>query len=197
LQRSYFNSCYAAASFAWLWTGYNAFDVFVNPLTDISYWVKVMAGTAELTVFGLGLVALWRAQGVVSSIVADQVDGRTRVRMKVHRMVPFMRPREIVVNLEDLWLKGQLADPEARRKMSVLLQPQRQLAATPFWKAPLKKTSFFFWSVFSNIQRAFTMANFSYLSVQRDGREVELRLDELGVTSAEFGTLCRYIASTD
>jgi hypothetical protein len=169
----------------------------MNPLSPISYWVKVMSGGAELTAFGLGVVALWRAQGVVSSIIADQVNGRTRLRIKVHRMIPFTGQREIVANLEDLWLKGQLADPEARRNISVLLQPQRQLAATPFWKAPRKKTSLFFWSIFSNIQRVFSMGSFSYLSVQRDGRDVELRLDELGVTTAEFGTLCRYISSTE
>lgn len=193
---SYIGACYSTATCAWIYAVYGTYNQWINPLTDLSIWLKVPLGLIQVIMFGLGMLALSRARNVVSTITAKHADGRTRVYIGIRRWNPFMRRKEISADLTELSLWGELANAETRRAISILQERQKVLESTPFLKAPGKKISIFFWSIFTNIKRAFAQHFFSYLIVKQPNRERQLRLDELGEITPEFGKLCDRIGKT-
>ncbi|KAI1913141.1 hypothetical protein LOZ53_002614 [Ophidiomyces ophidiicola] len=116
--------------------------------------------------------------------------GQTQLSIKVRRMLPFLKQREILVTPEQLSFSRQLVVPhehlteEGRIAAQKRWESQRVVSETPFYKAPLKKINLGLWMFFMNTRRLFTQEHFVYTKIA--GKKSDFRMDTMGTLSPEL-----------
>lgn len=183
--RGYIISCYAVGLFAYAYAAYNSYIHFVDPLGEVSRWIKYLFGGVCVVAGATGTVFLMRGRGLVSSITAQRMGNETRLHLTIRRPGPFMKPREVVISPKELSFSHELVAPdpeaadEAYRSVQAQLAAHKRIESTPFYKAPIAKTSFLMWKGFTSVRKVFTQEGFIYLTVP-GGKSNELRLDTAG-----------------
>lgn len=192
--RGYIISCYAVGLFAYAYAAYNSYVHFVDPLGEVSTWIKYLFGGVCVVAGATGTVFLLRGKGLVSSIVAHRAGNETKLHLSIRRPAPFLKPREVVISPVELSFSHELVSPapevadEAWHSVQEQLATHRRIESTPFYKAPIAKTSFLMWKGFTSVRKVFTQEGFIYLTVP-GGKSNDLRLDTAGKVTPELELL--------
>lgn len=191
----YMFSCYSIGMLAYMYGVYNSYALLINPVGEVPNWMKYLFGGICVIAGGIGTIFVMRATGVVASITARRAGSGTNLLIRVRRPIPFLKQREIVVPPSQLNLSHKLLGPaetglpkkhmvEVRRQ----LENHRKMEATPFYRAPISKTSFLMWKGFNSARKAFTADGFIYVTVT-GAKKSELRLDTAGRISPKLELL--------
>ena len=138
----------------------------------------------------MGTAFLWRGTNLISSITATRSKDKSQLLVKVRRVAPFLRQREIVTSPSQLSISRRLVVPpsqitsEGWDEAQKQLQNQRALAKRGFFDAPISKISFSIWRIFMNARRLFTQEHFVYVTIE--GHKGSFRLDTTGEISQDF-----------
>lgn len=188
--RSYIFGAYSIAFFCYLYAGYNFYATSANPIIKVAKWQEYTFAGICVVMGAMGTVFLRRGGNLIASITASRSQGKTQLLIKVRRMVPFRKQREIIATPEQVSFSRQLGVPytriskESRVAAQKLLEAQHAVSQTPFFKAPLKRTSLALWRIFMNSRRLFTQENFVYAKIA--GHKSDFRLDTMGYLSPEL-----------
>lgn len=189
-QRSYIFGAYSIAFFCYLYAGYNFYATSANPIVQVAKWQEYTFAGICVVMGAMGTVFLRRGGNLIASITASRSQGKTQLLIKVRRMVPFRKQREIIATPEQISFSRQLGVPytrvskEARVAAQKLMEAQHAVSQTPFFKAPLKRTSLALWRIFMNSRRLFTQENFVYAKIA--GHKADFRVDTMGYLSPEL-----------
>lgn len=188
--RSYVIGAYSLATFCYCYTGYNAYITVFDPVAGVGRLEGILLGGACLVTAMMGTVFLSRGSNLISSITATRSQGQTQLLVRVRRMVPFLRQREIAARPSQMSLSNRLVVPlsqhnsEGWKEAQRQLENQRALEKKNFFKAPISKISFAVWRIFMNARRLFTQEHFLHLKI--DGQKGSFRLDTTGEMSQHF-----------
>ncbi|KAK2850651.1 hypothetical protein FQN49_005453 [Arthroderma sp. PD_2] len=192
-QRSYMIGAYTTASFCYMYAGYNFYTSSIDPVLKILWWQELLFGGICFIMAVMGTVFFRRGFGLISQINATSINGQTQLSIKVRRMIPFLKHREVLVSPSELSISQKVCVGESEltkkgwKESQERLVQQRNLDDTPFLKMPIRKTSLSIFRAFSNARRLFTQEHFVYLTTK--GQKATLRLDALGTFSPEFHML--------
>ncbi|KAL1954618.1 hypothetical protein VTO42DRAFT_859 [Malbranchea cinnamomea] len=198
--RGYMACCYMIGLFCYSYAVWNVYVTVIDARSTLGTIVKYATAGVCVVMGAMGTRFLFLSTNLISSIRAQMTSNGSRLYIRVRRPIPFMKQREIVAKPSELTLSRRLVvSPDvlvADQQWSELqaqLERHRKVEATPLWKAPITKTSFLIWKIFSTIRRVFLQENFAYLSVE--GQSGQLRLDLTGTVSQELEILSDFIAS--
>ncbi|EAS28862.3 uncharacterized protein CIMG_07608 [Coccidioides immitis RS] len=189
--RSYILGAVSVATFCYLYAGYNFYTTSIDPLMQVAKWQEYTFAGICVVMAAMGTVFLRRGGNLIASITASRPQGQqTQLSIKVRRMVPFPRQREIIATPDQISFSRQLVVPhsqmseEGRAAAQKRWESERAVSQMAFFKAPLKKTSHAFWKFFVNSRRLFTQEHFAYVKIE--GQTADFRLDTLGTFSSEL-----------
>lgn len=197
--RAYVFSAYSTAIFCYVYTGWHLYTSFFDIKVDISRWIKGFFAGMCIVMGAMGTVVLRRGSNLVSAMSAVRSQGQTNVHIKVRRMIPFAKHKELVTTPEEIsFSRSVLASPglDASDRLGSVDQQWRarkEMHMLPFYKAPLKKISFASWSAFMNMRRIITQEYFVYMSL-KDQKQT-LRVDLTGDFAPVFRDLERGVFS--
>nr|KMM69601.1 hypothetical protein CPAG_05916 [Coccidioides posadasii RMSCC 3488] len=189
--RSYILGAVSVATFCYLYAGYNFYTTSIDPLMQVAKWQEYTFAGICVVMAAMGTVFLRRGGNLIASITASRPQGQqTQLSIKVRRMVPFLRQREIIATPDQISFSRQLVVPhsqmseEGRAAAQKRWESERAVSQMAFFKDPLKKTSQAFWKFFVNSRRLFTQEHFAYVKIK--GQTADFRLDILGTFSSEL-----------
>ncbi|EFR03623.1 hypothetical protein MGYG_06617 [Nannizzia gypsea CBS 118893] len=192
-QRSYIIGAYTTASFCYMYAGYNFYTSSIDPILKIQWWQELLFGGICFVMAIMGTVFFRRGFGLISQISAANLNGQTKISIKVRRMLPFLKQREFTLAPSELSFSQKVTVSEMELTKAGWSESQQKFARqralddTPFFKKPVQKTSLAFFRTFSNARRLFTQEHFVYVNIE--GQKRTLRLDALGSFSPEFHML--------
>ncbi|WEW59987.1 hypothetical protein PRK78_005469 [Emydomyces testavorans] len=188
--RSYMFGAYSTALFCYLYGGYNFYATSVDPIVKVAKWQEYTFAGVCVLMAAMGTVFLRRGANLIASITATRSQGQTQLLIKVRRMVPFRKQREIIATPDQISFSRQLVVPQAHMTEEGRVAAQKQweshraISKVSFFKAPLKKTSLALWRLFMSSRRLFTQEHFAYVKVA--GHNTEFRMDTMGEVSPEL-----------
>ncbi|EGD92172.1 hypothetical protein H112_00246 [Trichophyton rubrum D6] len=192
-QRSYIIGAYTTASFCYMYAGYNFYTSSIDPVLKIQWWQELLFGGICFVMAIMGTVFFRRGFGLISQINAVNLNGKTQLSIKVRRMLPFMKQRELTLAPSELSISQKVTVSEVELTKAGWSESQQRFARqralddTHFFKMPVQKTSLAIFRAFSNARRLFTQEHFVYVNIK--GQKSTLRLDALGSFSPEFHML--------
>lgn len=197
--RSYIATSYAITAFCYMYAGWNLYTITA---TDVQLEIlsKSLVGFLCVVTSGMGTIFLLRGTNLISKITAaHSPDGQTLLKICIRRMIPFLKPREIVTAPSKMRLSSHVIVPGRLQTVEVgtiqrQLEAQKRLVQLPFYRAPFAKTSFNLWRIFLNMRRVFTQEQFVYLNL-KDSKPT-YRLDVTGNYSKPFRTLEKIVVSS-
>ncbi|KAK2748354.1 hypothetical protein FQN57_001012 [Myotisia sp. PD_48] len=192
-QRSYIVGAYSTATFCYAYAGYNFYTTSIDPLMRIGWYQELLFGGICFVMAIMGTVFFRRGFGLISQITAANTNGRTHLSIKVRRMLPFLKQRELLVTPAEVSVSKRIAVAEREltkegfQESQNRLESQLKVDGSRFLQMPWKKVSLATWRIFQNARRLFTQENFVYVKIQ--GQKDTLRLDTQGAFSHEFHLL--------
>ncbi|KAK2758798.1 hypothetical protein FQN54_003490 [Arachnomyces sp. PD_36] len=185
---SYMFGAYSVAAFCYAYAGINYYATAVDPRLEVGNMEKMLFGGICIVMAAMGTVFLLRASRLISSVVAVQTKGTTRLDIKVRRLVPFLKEREFSIHPSQLSCTRQVVvapkSPSERAVDELKKAESDALAQTSFFKAPIKRSSYAMWKVFISARRLFSQEHFVHLKVE--GKRGTLRMDTTGDVSNGF-----------
>ncbi|EEP82808.1 predicted protein [Uncinocarpus reesii 1704] len=188
--RSYIFSAYSTAFFCCLFSGYNFWAISIDPIIKPDRWQEYTFGGICVVMSAMGAVFFRRGTNLIASITAARSEGQTRLSIKVRRIIPFLKQREIIATPEQVSFSRKLVVPNPKMTSEEMAathrrwEAERVVAETPFFKAPLKKVNLGFWRFFRNTRRLFTQEYFVYVTIA--GQKAEFRMDGMGTFSPQM-----------
>ncbi|BDD63555.1 hypothetical protein MPDQ_004216 [Monascus purpureus] len=187
--RAYIFSAYALGAVGFACSIFYSDMVFRNPIHEFKDWQKVTYGVVCILTSAMGTLAIMQTFRLVKSIHAVSSNGKTYIRFKVNRMVPFLRPRVFDVVPRQIAFNRRLVPTERTwQGINGLVEKKERLTIITFFTAPVKKVNRMFWELFRAVRRVFTQEDF--LSVEIEGQSGSFKVDTAGLIYNDFAYIC-------
>lgn len=184
--RSYILGAYGIAAFCFAYSVYNSKVIFHDPIIAIPTWQKTLFGGICIVMSAMGTVFLMKTQRLIKTVTAVSTNAGAQLRFKVRSTIPFRKPYEFdAVPRQIAFSRRLVVTPESVRRMQQgeMASPERPTQPS-FFRAPIKRTSHFFWRFFQSVRQIFTGEDFILLEVE--GQKGSFRMDSSGFVSEDF-----------
>ena len=139
-----------------------------DPNSPFPWFVPVAYRLSILIMAGLGFWVLWQSRRLVTAIDLVEVAGERRMRVSIHRIVPFpfVPPRRLLIAPYDLQLPEKAIRPGQVPRFAEMPQEDNRSRPLRFGTWVGKKISFSLWSFFASQRKIMTHEGFMTASIK-------------------------------